>query len=141
MDEIFETETPEERFERSWADPMTVVLHVRGADHSIPAGERVRYRTIDEAASHDHELCMVCFQAPSDLIGYDEELEMQRAALAQVRREYREVPDRVAQAELQRLGEEMLSDWPAPLKGYGTGSRWSRIPESTPSPCRRGGSS
>ena len=119
MDEIFETETPEERFERYWADPVTGVLHVRGADHSIPAGERVRYRTIDEAASHDHQLCMVCFQAPSDLIGYDEELEMQRAALAQVRREYREVPDRVAQAELQRLGEEMLADWPAPLKGYG----------------------
>lgn len=119
MDEIFETETPEERFERYWADSVTGVLHVRGADHMIPAGERVPYRTFDEAGRHDHELCMVCFQAPSDLIGYDEELEMQRAALAQVRREYREVPDRVAQAEMQRLGEEMLADWPAPLKGYG----------------------
>ena len=119
MDEIFETETPEERFERYWADSVTGVLHVRGADHMIPAGERVPYRTFDEAGRHDHELCMVCFQAPSDLIGYDEEIEMQRAALAQVRREYREVPDRVAQAEMQRLGEEMLADWPAPLKGYG----------------------
>ena len=119
MDEIFETETPEERFERYWADSVTGVLHVRGADHMIPAGERLPYRTFDEAGRHDHELCMVCFQAPSDLIGYDEELEMQRAALAQVRREYREVPDRVAQAEMQRLGEEMLADWPAPLKGYG----------------------
>ena len=29
------------------------------------------------------------------------------------------MPDRIAQAELQRLGEEMLADWPAPLKGYG----------------------
>ena len=119
MDEIFETETPEERFERYWADSVTGVLHVRGADHMIRAGERIPYRTFDEAGRHDHELCMVCFQAPSDLIGYDEELEMQQAALAQVRREYREVPDRVAQAEMQRLGEEMLADWPAPLKGYG----------------------
>lgn len=80
MDEIFETETPEERFERYCADSVTGVLHVRGADHLIPAGERVPYRTFDEAGRHDHELCMVCFQAPSDLIGYDEELQMQRAA-------------------------------------------------------------
>ena len=36
-----------------------------------------------------------------------------------MRRDYPEVSDRVAQAELQRLGEEMLADWPAPLKGYG----------------------
>ena len=119
MDEVFETETPEERFERYWADTVTGVLHVRGADHLIPEGERVRYRTIGEAASHEHELCMVCFQSPADLVGYDEELQMQRAALAQVHRDYREVSDRIAQAELQRLGEEMLADWPAPLKGYG----------------------
>ena len=44
---------------------------------------------------------------------------MQRAALAQVHWEYPELPDRVAQAELQRFGEEILADWPAPLKGYG----------------------
>ena len=119
MDEVFETETPEERFERYWADTVTGVLHVRGADHLIPEGDRVRYRTIGEAASQDHELCMVCFQSPVDLAGYDEELEMQRAALAQVYRDYREVSDRIAQAELQRLGEEILADWPAPLKGYG----------------------
>ena len=81
MDEIFETETPEERFERYWADMVTGVLHVRGADHLIPEGDRLLYRTIGEAASHDHELCMACFQAPPpDLVGYDEELEMQRAA-------------------------------------------------------------
>ena len=81
MDEIFETETPEERFERYWADTVTGVLHVRGADHLIPEGERVRYRTIGEAANHDHELCMVCFQASPDLVDYDEELKMQRAFL------------------------------------------------------------
>ena len=119
MDEIFETETPEERFEGYWADTLTGVLHVRGADHLIPDGERVRYRTIGEATSDDHELCMVCFQVPPDLVDYDQELEMQRAALAQVQWEYPELPDRVAQAELQRFGEEILADWPAPLKGYG----------------------
>ena len=119
MDEVFATETPEERFERYWADTLTGVLHVRGADHLIPEGERVRYRTIGEAANDDHELCMVCFHAPPDVVEYDAELQMQRAGLAQVHQDFREVPDRVAQAELQRLGEEILADWPAPLKGYG----------------------
>ena len=46
------------------------------------------------------------------------EEELQRAGLAGVRAEYRAIPDRLVQAELQRLGERLLSQWPAPLKGY-----------------------
>ena len=62
---------------------------------------------------------MVCFYPPPRVTEWDVEEELQRAGLEQARREYRVVPDRSLQAELQRLGERLLSQWPAPLKGYG----------------------
>ena len=119
MDEIFETETPERDFERYFADTLTNVLHARGSEHQVPANERVGYRTLAEAEEHDHHRCMVCFYPPPQVTEWEVEEELQRAALAQTRAEYRVVPDRLLQAELQRLGERLLSQWPAPLKGYG----------------------
>ena len=119
MDEIFETETPEEEFERYFADTLTNVLHVRGSEHQVPANERVGYRTLAEAAVHDSRRCMVCFHPEPEVTEWEVEEELQRAGLAQARAEYRVVPDRQVQAELQRLGEQLLSQWPAPLKGYG----------------------
>ena len=119
MDEIFETETPEREFERYFADTLTNVLHARGSEHEVPANERVGYRTLGEAAAHDYRRCMVCFHPAPQVTEWEVEEELQRAALAQTRAEYRVVPDRPLQAELQQLGERLLSQWPAPLKGYG----------------------
>lgn len=119
MDEIFETETPERDFERYFADTLTNELHARGSEHEVPADERVGYRTLAEAEAHDHRRCMVCFSPPPQVTEWEVEEELQRAGLAQVRTEYRVVPDRRVQAELQQFGERLLSQWPAPLKGYG----------------------
>ena len=119
MDEIFETETPEQAFERYFADTLTNVLHARGAEHQVPADDRVGYRTLAEAEAHDYYRCMVCFHPSPKVTEWEVEEELQRAGLAQARAEYRVVPDRLVQAELQRLGERLLSAWPAPLKGYG----------------------
>ena len=119
MDEIFATETPERDFERYFADTLTNVLHARGSEHQVPTGDRVGYRTLAEAEAHDHHRCMVCFYPPPRVSEWDVEEELQRAGLEQARREYRVVPNRSLQTELQRLGERILSQWPAPLKGYG----------------------
>ena len=59
-----------------------------------------------------------CFYPPPKVTEWRVEEELQRVGLAGVRAEYRAVPDRLVQAELQRLGERLLSQWPAPLKGY-----------------------
>ena len=119
MDEIFETETAERDFERYFVDTLTNVLHARGSEHEVPANERIAYRTLAEAEAHDHRRCMVCFYPAPQVTEWEVEEELQRAGLAQARAEYRVVPDRLVQAELQRLGERLLSQWPAPLKGYG----------------------
>ena len=119
MDEVFETETPARDFERYFADTLTNVLHARGSEHQVPANERIGYRTLAEAEAHDYHRCMVCFYPVPQVTEWEVEEELQRAGLAQTRAEYRVVPDRLVQAELQRLGERLLSQWPAPLKGYG----------------------
>ena len=119
MDEIFETETLEQAFERYFADTLTNVLHARGSEHQVPADDRVGYRTLAEAEAHDYRRCMVCFYPAPTVTEWEVEEKLQRTALAQTRAEYRVVPDRLVQAELQRLGERLLSQWPAPLKGYG----------------------
>ena len=102
--EIFATETPERDFERDLADTLTNVLHARSSERQVPAVDRVRYRTLAAAEAHDRHRCMVCFYLPPRVTGRDVEEELQRARLEQARREYRVVPDRSLQAELQRPG-------------------------------------
>ena len=118
MDEIFETETPESGFERYFADTVTGVLHARGSEHRVPEDERV---VVSDPADPDvagYTRCMVCFQPPPRVAGWDYEEGLQQRGLADVRTEFTISQDRIAHFVLQELGEEVLAAWPTPLKGY-----------------------
>ena len=119
MDEVFETETPDANFERYFADTVTGVLHARGSEHRVPDGDRAVVRNPDDPTAAGYKRCMVCFQPPPRVDGWDYEEGLQQRALAGVRAEFRISEDRVAHSVLQELGEEVLAAWPAPLKGYG----------------------
>ena len=118
MDEVFETETAEPNFERYFADTLTGVLHVRGSEHRVPEAERAVVPDPAGRTGAGYKRCMVCFQPPPRVDGWDYEEGLQRRALADVRAEFRISEDRVAHSVLQELGEEVLGVWPAPLKGY-----------------------
>ena len=118
MDEVFETETPESNFERYFADTVTGVLHARGSEHRVPEAERAVVPDPTDPTAAAYKRCMVCFQPPPRVDGWDYEEGLQQRALADVRAEFRISVDRVAHAVLQELGEEVLAVWPAPLKGY-----------------------
>lgn len=118
MDEVFETETPEASFERYFADTVTGVLHARGSEHRVPEEERVVVSDPADPAAAGYKRCMVCFQPPPRVDGWDYEEELQRTGLADVRTEFTIAEDRVVHSVLQELGEEVLAAWPTPLKGY-----------------------
>ena len=118
MDEIFETETPESNFERYFADTRTGVLHVRGSEHRVPEAERTVVPDPAVPTAAAYKRCMICFQPPPRVDGWDYEEGLQQRGLADVRAEFRMSGDRVAHSVLQEVGEEVLGVWPAPLKGY-----------------------
>ena len=118
MDEVFETETPESNFERYFADTVTAVLHVRGSEHRVAEAERVVVSDPADPAAAGYKRCMVCFQPPPRVDGWDYEEGLQQRGLAEVRAEFTISEDRIAHSVLQELGEEVLAAWPAPLKGY-----------------------
>ena len=118
MDEVFETETPEASFERYFADTVTGVLHARGSEHRVPEEERVVVSDPADPAAAGYKRCMVCFQPPPRVDGWDYEEELQQRGLADVRTEFTIAEDRVVHSVLQELGEEVLAAWPTPLKGY-----------------------
>ena len=118
MDEVFETETPEPNFERYFADTVTGVLHARGSEHRVPDSDRAVVRNPDDPTAAGYKRCMVCFQPPPRVDGWDYEEGLQQRALAEVRAEFRISEDRGAHSVLQEFGEEVLAAWPAPLKGY-----------------------
>ena len=118
MDEIFETETPESSFERYFADTVTGVLHARGSEHRVPEDERVVVSDPADPGVAGYKRCMVCFQPPPRVAGWDYEEGLQQRGLADVRTEFTISEDRIAHSVLQELGEEVLAVWPTPLKGY-----------------------
>ena len=118
MDEVFETETPESDFERYFVDTVTGVLHARGSEHRVAETERVVVSDPADPAAAGYKRCMVCFQPPPRVDGWDYEEGLQQRGLAEVRAEFRISEDRIAHSVLQELGEEVLAAWPAPLKGY-----------------------
>ena len=118
MDEVFETETPEADFERYFADTLTGVLHARGSEHRVEEDARVIVRDLADSEAAGYKRCMVCFQAPPRVDGWDYEEELQQRTLASVRADFTISDDRMSHFLLQELGEEVLASWPAPLKGY-----------------------
>ena len=118
MDEVFETETPESDFERYFVDTVTGVLHARGSEHRVAEAERVVVPDPADPAAAGYKRCMVCFQPPPRVDGWDYEEGLQQRGLAEVRAEFTISEDRIAHSVLQELGEEVLAAWPAPLKGY-----------------------
>ena len=118
MDEVFESETPESDFERYFADTVTGVLHARGSEHRVAEAERVVVSDPADPAAAGYKRCMVCFQPPPRVDGWDYEEGLQQRGLAEVRAEFTISEDRIAHSVLQELGEEVLAAWPAPLKGY-----------------------
>lgn len=118
MDEVFETETPESNFERYFVDTVTGVLHARGSEHRVPDGERAVVPDPADPTAAGYKRCMVCFQPPPRVDGWDYEEGLQQRALADVRAEFTISEDRITHSVLQELGEEVLGAWPAPLKGY-----------------------
>ena len=118
MDEVFETETPEPSFERYFADTVTGVLHARGSEHRVPENERVVVSDPSDPVAAGYKRCMVCFQPPPRVAGWDYEEGLQQRGLADVRTEFTISKDRIAHSVMQELGEEVLAAWPMPLKGY-----------------------
>ena len=109
---------PEAEFERYFVDVTTGTLHARGSEHRLPPAERTGYSTLADFAADEHTRCRVCFQPVPTVRDWEQEEQMQREVLEELRPSLTLVGDRRIQAILQEMGEEILAEWPAPLKGY-----------------------
>ena len=93
-------------------------LHFKGSNHThmfVPGRE---YDQHQDALAEGMALCPACFSPIHLLPDYDKEMAMGRRIAVEVRNSYPAVMNDSLQTYIQVLGENVLDDWPVPLRGY-----------------------
>ena len=118
LDEVFEITTPEADFHRYVGNRESGTLHIRGANHLPAAGEREAFHRVADALDHGYDRCGVCFVPTPTVSDYETERSLALFGLQHVRATYYPHVDVDLQAEMARIGAQVLDRWPVPLKGY-----------------------
>ena len=118
LDEVFELATSEANFLRFVGNRQSRTLHIRGANHLPPVSDREMFRTQEDAHSAGYSPCGVCFLPTPDVSNYETERSLAMLGLQQVRATYYPAVTPEFQADIERVGREVLNRWPVPLKGY-----------------------
>ena len=118
LDEVFEITTPEADFHRFIGNRQSGTLHIRGANHLPAADEREPFHQVGDALDRGYDRCGVCFVPTPTVSDYDTERSLAMFGLQHVRATYYPDVDADLQAEVVRVGAQVLDRWPVPLKGY-----------------------
>jgi Zn-dependent protease with chaperone function len=94
------------------------MVHYAACGHGDPNGSKRTFTTLQEAVSADLNPCPLCFSDRSRLPMIGMELEIGKQTEAQVRHLSRIHDSPSMTALVNRLGSQVLSNWPAKLKGY-----------------------
>ncbi len=118
LDEVFEISTSEADFHRYVGNRQSGALHIRGANHLPAAGDREPFGRVADGLDRGYVRCGVCFVSTPTVSDYDTERSLAMFGLQQVRATYYPQIDPDMQAQIERIGEQVLDEWPVPLKGY-----------------------
>ena len=118
LDAVFEVLTPEADFHQYIGNSASRALHIRGANHLPPLADREPFSSADDALGAGYHRCGVCFVPTPDVSDYDTERSLAMLGLQQVRSTYYPHTGGEFQADVERIGRQVLDGWPVPLKGY-----------------------
>jgi len=118
LDEVFEITTPESDFHRFVGNRQSGRLHIRGANHLPAAAEREHFHRVADALDAGYDRCGVCFVPTPTVSDYETERSLAMFGLQHVRATYYPHVDVELQADVARIGAQVLDAWPVPLKGY-----------------------
>ncbi len=113
-------------FSTEWTDaaPLyvgskgTKTLHVDGCNHLPDEKTLVRFASVAEAEKAGYRKCVVCFRVVPTVDGYEKERILGQQTAAAFRNYNPVSPDSRANERVRAVGNRVLENWPAPLKGY-----------------------
>ncbi len=118
LDAVFEVVTPEADFPRYIGNRESRALHIRGANHLPSLSAREPFHRADDALDAGYHRCGVCFVPTPDVSDYETERSLAMLGLQQVRATYYPYTGDDRPSEVERIGRQVLDEWPVPLKGY-----------------------
>lgn len=118
LDAVFEVVTPEAEFHQYIGNRESRALHIRGANHLPDLTAREAFRRAEDALDAGYHRCGVCFVPTPDVSDYETERSLAMLGLQQVRATYYPHAGGDRQADVERVGRQVLDTWPVPLKGY-----------------------
>ena len=118
LDEVFEVTTAEADFQRYVGNRQSRTLHVRGSNHLPATADRQLFATEADAVASGYNRCGVCFVPTPDVSNYETERSLALMSLQQVQSAFYPLVDTELQEYVEGLGEQVLANWPVPLKGY-----------------------
>ncbi len=118
LDEVFEVTTAESDYQRYVANRQSRTLHIRGSNHLPALADRLPFSTEADAVMGGYDRCGVCFVATPDVSDYETERSLAMMSLQQVQSAFYPLVDAELQEYVAGLGEQVLANWPVPLKGY-----------------------
>jgi hypothetical protein len=94
------------------------LLHLIYYQHLPPDSLRLNFETLDEALKSGFRKCPICFPPTPLIPGYDFERRMGMETAGVVNYYYPTPAGRAYTDRIRRAGQEIVSNWPFPLKGY-----------------------
>jgi Zn-dependent protease with chaperone function len=94
------------------------MAHCRGANHLPTRGFIEEFKTVEAATSKGYRPCPICFRPTPTVPNYVVEKNLGDACAAQFRQFNPVVPDDKMNERIRLAGENVLSQWVVPLRGY-----------------------
>jgi len=108
----------EDDFEPFVGNSESKMVHFVGCNHLSPPGNRVSFKTVEAATEQGYEKCSLCFNNIPRMPDYDFEMLIGREVAAKVRYYYSVNGDDEVNKRVQTIGNQVLQNWPTPLRGY-----------------------
>lgn len=113
-------------FSAEWADGAKLyagaktakILHVDGCNHLPEEKSLLRFASVAEAEKAGFRKCIVCFRTLPTVGGYEKERVLGQQTAAAFRNFNPVTPDNRLNERVRTVGNRVLENWPAPLKGY-----------------------
>ncbi len=94
------------------------VLHVDGSNHMPDQKESERFATLGDAQAAGYRKCLVCFRTYPTVSGFEKERYLGQQTASMFRNYNPVVTEDRLNDRVRTVGNKVLDNWPAPLKGY-----------------------
>jgi len=100
------------------ADLRSGVLHYGGSNHAPAHADTAHYSSRTSAKAAGAQDCPLCFDEPSLIPGFDEEVQLGQQYARLCFQEYLVLANDPQQGRLQSAADAVSADWPFPMRGF-----------------------